>query len=123
MSAAAPGPGGDTGGVDTVLSALADPTRRAIFEAVVHAGPATATGLAREFPVSRQAIAKHLERLADAGLVRSSKSGRETRWQASVEPLSAARSWMDEMGAAWDRRLAALAERLDRRDGTERSNQ
>ena len=112
----------DAVGVDGVLAALADPTRRAVFEAVVHGGPTTATGLAREFPVSRQAIAKHLDRLADAGLVSSNRSGRETQWQASLEPLSAARSWMDEIGAAWDQRLAALAARLDRRDATERTN-
>ena len=105
-----------------MLAALADPTRRAVFEAVVHRGPTTATGLAREFPVSRQAITKHLDRLADAGLVSSSRSGRETQWHASLEPLSAARSWMDEIGVAWDQRLAALAERLDRRDVTERTN-
>lgn len=109
--------------VDTVLGALADPTRRAVLEAVVEAGPTTATGLATQFPVTRQAIAKHLERLSDAGLVTSNRAGRETRWQASLEPLGAARAWMDDIGAAWDRRLDALAERLERRDATDGTNQ
>lgn len=109
-------------GVDAVLGALADPTRRAVLEAVVHGGPATATGLARDFPVSRQAIAKHLERLADAGLVTSSRAGRETQWHACLEPLGAARAWMDEIGAAWDVRLTALAARLERRDATDGTN-
>lgn len=108
--------------VDSVLGALADPTRRAVFEAVVQAGPTTSTVLASQFPVSRQAIAKHLERLSDAGLVTSNRSGRETRWQASLEPLGAARAWMDGIGAAWDRRLEALAQRLERRDATDGTN-
>lgn len=108
--------------VDSVLGALADPTRRAVFEAVVQAGPTTSTGLATQFPVSRQAISKHLDRLCDAGLVTSSRAGRETRWQASLEPLAAARSWMDDIGAVWDRRLEALADRLERRDATDETN-
>ncbi len=119
MADAAGAGAGDT--VGSVLGALADPTRRAVFEAVARRGPVTATDLAGQFPVSRQAIAKHLDRLATAGLVGSTRVGRETRWTASLAPLGDARRWFDEVGAAWDRRLAALARQLGG-DATDRSN-
>ena len=75
---------GGRGRVDagTVLAALADPTRRDVLAAVAaRAGTATATELAAELPVTRQAIAKHLTVLADAGLVTSVRHGREARYQ------------------------------------------
>lgn len=100
-----------TDAVGRVLTALADPTRRTVFERVVAHGPLTATALAGELPVSRQAIAKHLELLGDAGLVSSTKVGRETRWSATPRPLEDATSWMTSIGDAWDRRLGRLAER------------
>jgi len=100
--------------VGDVLGALADPTRRTVFEAVARRGPLTATSLADELPVTRQAVAKHLERLADAGLVASERAGRETRWSATPAPLADARRWFDDVGAAWDRRLGALADRARR---------
>lgn len=112
-SVASPG-GGDA--VDRVLDALADPTRRAIFEAVATRGPLTATALAGELPVTRQAVRKHLERLDDAQLVSSERVGRETRWQATPEPLADARRWFDSVGAAWDRRLLALRDRVTQRN-------
>lgn len=97
--------------VGPVLEALADATRRSIFERVAEHGPVTATILAGDVPVSRQAVSKHLERLADAGLVVSERIGRETRWSATPAPLDAATDWFATVGARWDRRLAALAER------------
>ncbi len=100
--------------VGDVLGALADDTRRRVFESVAARGPLTATELADEIPVSRQAISKHLDRLAAAGLVASTRVGRETRWSATPEPLADARRWMASVGEAWDRRLGALAERSRR---------
>jgi DNA-binding transcriptional ArsR family regulator len=113
---------GDSDRVGSVLGALADPTRRAVFEAVARDGPVTATDLAGRFPVSRQAIAKHLDRLSTAGLVDSTRVGRETRWTASLAPLGEARRWFDDVGAAWDHRLAALARQLRGGDATDRAN-
>ncbi|MFD0532473.1 ArsR/SmtB family transcription factor [Actinomadura luteofluorescens] len=55
-----------------VFTALADPTRRGILAELAARGPATATDLAARLPISRQAIAKHLDLLSDAGLVRGS---------------------------------------------------
>ena len=55
--------------LDGVLAALADPTRRSLFEALLARGPETATNLAGGLPVTRQAVVKHLQVLADAGLL------------------------------------------------------
>lgn len=107
--------GPDRDPVGDVLGALADPTRRTVFEAVARRGPLTATELADELPVTRQAVAKHLERLAGARLVTSERTGRETLWSATPAPLADARRWLDDVGAAWDRRLGALADRARRR--------
>lgn len=75
-------------------------------------GTATATELAAELPVTRQAVAKQLSALADAGLLRATRSGRETRYALTPEPLQDAVDWMVEVGADWDDRLARLARSL-----------
>src|SRR5256885_1679478 len=73
---------------------------------------ATATELAAELPVTRQAVAKHLAALNDAGLVESRREGRETRYELTPGPLAAAMDWMASVGAEWDSRLAALRKHL-----------
>jgi DNA-binding transcriptional ArsR family regulator len=102
------------GRVDGVFEALGDPGRRALVEAVAARGDATATELAAGLPVTRQAVAKQLVALADAGLLRSTRSGRETRYEVTPEPLGDAVAWMVEVGAAWDDRLAKLRRSLAR---------
>jgi DNA-binding transcriptional ArsR family regulator len=102
------------GRLDGIFEALGDPGRRALVEAVAARGDATATELAAELPVSRQAVSKQLAALADAGLLRSTRSGRETRYEVTPEPLGDAVVWMVELGAAWDERLARLARSLAR---------
>jgi DNA-binding transcriptional ArsR family regulator len=94
--------------VDLVFDALGDPSRRSLVEAVAERGTATATELAADLPVTRQAVAKQLGLLADAGLLRATKSGREMRYEVTPEPLGEAVEWMVEVGAAWDERLAKL---------------
>jgi DNA-binding transcriptional ArsR family regulator len=101
--------------LDLVFGALADPTRRAIFEAVAAHGPTTATRLKAELPVTRQAIAKHLSLLADAGLVTGERIGRETQFRAEPERLAVTNRWVARVGADWDRRLTALADAAARR--------
>lgn len=103
--------------MDTVFVALADPTRRRVLEVLAAAGaaPATATQLAEQFPVTRQAIAKHLQVLADAGLVRSERSGRETHWVLTPDALGPAMAWMADLGGAFDDRVAALQRHLGER--------
>ena len=97
-----------TGRVDLVFAALGDPGRRALVQAVATRGDATATELASELPVTRQAVAKQLATLADAGLLHATRTGRETRYEVTPEPLEAAVAWMVEVGARWDERLAKL---------------
>jgi DNA-binding transcriptional ArsR family regulator len=102
--------------VDEVFVALADGTRRRVLELLAVQGSATATSLAGDFPVTRQAIAKHLQVLADAGLATSVRRGRETQWTLTPEALTPAMAWMASLGgAAFDDRLAALQRHLDER--------
>jgi DNA-binding transcriptional ArsR family regulator len=102
------------GRLDGIFEALGDPGRRALVEAIAVRGDATATELAASLPVTRQAVSKQLAALADAGLLRSTRAGRETRYQVTPEPLGDAVDWMVEVGAAWDERLAKLGRALDR---------
>ena len=98
-----------------VFEALADPTRREVVRRLAQGGPATATELAGELPVTRQAVAKHLATLAEAGLVSSDRQGRETRFSFTPEPLADAVSWMADVGGRWDSRLEALQRHLSAR--------
>ncbi len=100
---------------DPVFAALADPTRRGLLEAVASRGTATATELAAELPISRQAVAKHLGVLQGAGLVAAERAGRELRYVPTPAPLGDAIGWMTTLGGRWDDRLAALAKVAARR--------
>jgi DNA-binding transcriptional ArsR family regulator len=104
-----------SGRIDNVFAALGDPGRRALVEAVAARGNATATELAAELPVSRQAVAKQLTTLADAGLLHATRAGRETRYEVTPGPLEDAVAWMVDVGAQWDDRLAALRHSLELR--------
>jgi DNA-binding transcriptional ArsR family regulator len=99
--------------VDQVFVALADPTRRQVLDSLGRQ-PATASALARELPVSRQGILKHLTVLRECGLVSVERSGREVRFTVRPEPLMAAASWMTRLAATWDERLAALKRQAER---------
>ena len=96
-----------------IFDALADGNRRRVVRLLAEQESATATELAQELPVTRQAIAKHLAALESAGLVQSRRAGRETRYRLTPEPLAEAMSWMASVGAQWDERLAALRAYLD----------
>jgi len=98
--------------VDAIFSALADPTRRAVIRALSDSGPVTATQLAAELPVTRQAVAKHLEALVEAGLAQGERSGREMRYRLTPAPLTEAMAWMVGVGGEWDVRLEALRRHL-----------
>jgi len=98
-------------GVDEVFAALADPTRRIVLHSLAEQPDLTASRLAGELPITRQAVAKHLAALERAGLVKRSRSGRETRYELTPAPLGEAIEWMAAVGASWDQRLARLAQR------------
>jgi DNA-binding transcriptional ArsR family regulator len=97
-----------------VFAALADPTRRHLVAMLAEQGGATATGLAAELPISRQAVAKHLATLGRAGLVSESRRGREHRFELDSRPLTDAAAWLTTVGAEWDARLADLQRLLKR---------
>lgn len=96
------------GEADDVLAALADPTRRLVLHRLAALGEATATTLAEDLPVSRQAVVKHLNVLDAAGLVSGLRFGREVRYMVRPSTLDATARWMATLAADWDRRLAAI---------------
>lgn len=94
--------------VDSVLGALADPTRRQLLDLLAAQGEATATTLAEQLPVSRQAVVKHLAVLDAAGLVSGGRVGREVRYAVRPAALDTTARWMASLAAEWDRRLANI---------------
>jgi|SRR3954470_17966019 DNA-binding transcriptional ArsR family regulator len=99
--------------VETVLSALADPTRRQVLEALAARPAASASALARELPISRQMVLKHLGVLQDSGLASSARSGREVLFQVQTAPLAQTADWLSSLAAQWDSRLADLKSRAE----------
>jgi DNA-binding transcriptional ArsR family regulator len=96
-----------------VFAALADPTRRRLLDEISRLGPLTATELAGGYPITRQAVVKHLSALAGAGLLAGERQGRDVRYRVVGGGLEDATAWMTEVGERWDRRLAALQRHLD----------
>ncbi|HEX2510357.1 MAG TPA: metalloregulator ArsR/SmtB family transcription factor [Microvirga sp.] len=90
------------------IVALADPTRRAVFEAVAR-GPASVAEIARGFPVSRPAVSQHLKVLKDAGLVQERPQGTRRIYAVRLEGLEELRAWLDQF---WDETLKAYADSL-----------
>jgi DNA-binding transcriptional ArsR family regulator len=103
--------------VDQVFDALADPTRRFVLDLLAGRESASQSELAAHLPVTRQAVAKHLATLHDAGLVRSERRGREMRYALDGRPLDEAAAWLERVGSEWDERLAALHRHVERRAG------
>ena len=103
-------------GPDLVFAALADGTRRELLRSIVDEGPQTATQLAAARDITRQAVAKHLAVLGEAGLVNGHRRGREVRYDADPAPLGTATDWITETSASWDRRLGKLRDLLHDRD-------
>ncbi|GAB3911949.1 transcriptional regulator [Microlunatus endophyticus] len=100
--------------VAVVFTALADPRRREVLETVASASGITATAVAERLTISRQAVAKHLAVLTEAGLVTSSKRGREVLFEVSPAPLEETARWLQRQASAWDRQLEALKRRAER---------
>jgi DNA-binding transcriptional ArsR family regulator len=99
---------------EQVFTALADPTRRAILATLAAHGPATATDLADRLPITRQAIAKHLILLSDAGLVTPERGERRrVRYRLQSAPMQVAQQFLAMLAHEWDNRLEALKSHLD----------
>ncbi|MDX1579288.1 MAG: metalloregulator ArsR/SmtB family transcription factor [Gemmatimonadota bacterium] len=95
------------------FQAVADPTRRAILERLRASGPLSLTEVARDLPMTRQGVTRHLDVLAESGLVRVRRSGRERLHELDSEPLQDVAAWLEPYAAEWDRRLERLRRHLE----------
>ncbi|WP_340682177.1 metalloregulator ArsR/SmtB family transcription factor [Amycolatopsis coloradensis] len=99
---------------EQVFVALADPSRRSILAVLASGGPATATDLADRLPITRQAIAKHLTLLTDAGLVIPEQGERRrVRYRLQSAPMQVAQQFLAALARDWDGPLAALKDHLE----------
>jgi len=101
---------------DNVFRALADPTRRAIFERLTRDGELTVHVLTHHSGVSQPAISKHLTVLKRAKLVRHRREGRETHYSAQPQALAPLVDWMNVYGTFWRERFDRLENLLERID-------
>ena len=93
---------------DAVFRALADASRRQLLDRLHRKNGQTLGELCQGLEMTRQAVTKHLVTLAEAGLVTVHEEGRERRYVPQPESLQAVTSWIAEVEARWDKRLAAL---------------
>ena len=100
-----------------VFRALADPTRRGLFETLCQGGEATVVALTRTAGVSQPAVSKHLRQLREAGLVTDRPDGRQTHYRARIEALAPLVDWTGRQAAFWERKLDGLEDLLKRMDG------
>jgi DNA-binding transcriptional ArsR family regulator len=101
---------------DDVFKALADPTRRALFERLSREGELTVHRLTEHSGVSQPAVSKHLGQLKEAGLVMDRRAGRETHYSAHPQALAPLMDWMKTYANFWSDRLDQLENLLDRMD-------
>ena len=90
--------------LDETFRALADPTRRAVVQALGR-GPASVSELARPFEMALPSFLQHLKVLEDSGLVTTAKTGRVRTCTLRTEPLAAAEHWLEAQRSLWTRRL------------------
>lgn len=98
-----------------VFAALADDSRWQVLVALGRR-PASASALAEELPITRQAIAKHLKVLTDVGLVTAGRVGREIRYEAVGARLGEVARRLDSIAAGWEHRLARIKDAAERDD-------
>jgi DNA-binding transcriptional ArsR family regulator len=90
-----------------VFQAIADPTRRKLLK-LLSKEEMPVTAISEHFPISRTAVSKHLRVLAEAGLVKERKAGRETRYKLEPEPLFELKDWLQYFELFWENKLSAL---------------
>jgi DNA-binding transcriptional ArsR family regulator len=91
-----------------ILAALGDNTRLALVIKLCDGEPCSIAELTANFDLTRQAVTKHLRVLEDAGLVRSTRTGRESRYQLDPQPIDELRKYLDLVSAQWDQALSRL---------------
>ena len=101
---------------DVLFRALADPTRRRLFERLCREGEQTVGALTTGAGVSQPAVSKHLGALKQAGLVRDRRQGRQTHYSPRLEALRPLINWTSEMEGFWKRRFDDLEDLLRRMD-------
>jgi DNA-binding transcriptional ArsR family regulator len=101
------------GGVAAVFACLADQSRREVIGVLASRGEASATAIAEQLAITRQAVAKHLTTLGDVGLVSARRAGREVRYRLRPGPLRLAARWLEGAAGAWDRQLTAAKAALE----------
>jgi len=102
--------------IDRIFKAIADPTRRKIFHALVLAGAALPiTQISEHYQISRQGVTKHIKTLEDAGLIRIEQIGRERFCEAEPAPLKLIHDWVGFYNKFWDDALNRLGDHLDQK--------
>jgi DNA-binding transcriptional ArsR family regulator len=101
---------------DVLFKALADPTRRAVFERLCRDGEQTVRALTDQSGVSQPAVSKHLGILKLAGLVRDRHEGRQTHYSAQLGALAPLIDWSSQMAGFWQSRFDHLEDLLKRMD-------
>jgi DNA-binding transcriptional ArsR family regulator len=96
-----------------LFAALGDETRLGLLRKLSDAGPASISTLASHFDVSRQAVTKHLQLLASAGIIEGSREGREHVWAMNPQRLEDAKEKLDLIARGWDDALARLKKHLE----------
>jgi DNA-binding transcriptional ArsR family regulator len=99
-----------------LFKALADPTRRALFERLTRDGDQTVHALTKRAGVSQPMVSKHLSALKRARLVSHRREGRETHYSAEPRALAPLAEWIDDYGAFWKNRFDRLGDLLERMD-------
>ena len=100
--------------VGPVFAALSDPTRRQVLETALREGSVTVPRLTAELPMSRQAVAKHVDALRDAGLLAREGEGRRLAYRPEPAALDAAATWLERAQQEWDTRLGRLKASVER---------
>ena len=102
--------------LDGVFSALSDPTRRAILARLAREPALSVTALAEPFDIKLPAVMKHLDVLAEVGLIRRAKSGRTVQVEFAAGSLKTAAQWLERHERLWSARLDRLAAYAEARE-------
>jgi DNA-binding transcriptional ArsR family regulator len=108
--------------LDRIFAAVVDPTRRAILAQLERKGGVSISELAAPFPIKLPAVMKHLDVLAEAGLVTRSKAGRTVTVRLRAQPLRTAMEWLQHYERFWPDRLDRLARYAEDKEAEARSS-